>query len=623
MVAAAAGLSGRDETVPSPPTAARTPGEEMAGPPAPEAAASLEISRLRVGAPPFTWAGEGDATHLASFVTDSDRRCSIVAWARARGLPAEAIRWEVTPPAGFSLPAGALPNGPVLRVTLTRRDGNPKGGGGPLAITVRARAQQGGRSWEASQTISQDERDVMRQEYVDLGRESVPERYRFLDAARYAEQYGRRFPQIRFEELNWSVNPATGERYRFILVAERLLEGLARTRERYGRPLLFNSGYRNPTRQVEVHAPVKESLHQYGLAADLAVLPDVTASQDGTAAPSPQDWLSFAEAATAAGASWVEPLSESGGHLHVDFREGGQRSGQVTLKGRVLDVETGEPVAGARVLLAGMPAASDAAGRFALRHVLTPRERDVAVTAEGYQPLSQAVPIRTGSNSVDFRLASGPRPRLVAHIGVAAWANEASGLATAELRLRNTGERAARNLSLVAAAPQGAPPPVAVAPARLDTLAVGAEATIRLTFKVGAKEEPTPEKVVLRLKGGDAEGVARSQRLVAEWTPPARTPLREGKTTPKPAHAAVGAAALGATAVVGATTVVRRRAAKPGPAPPEARPRSMPAKPPAEIPPATDPPPPANALPTAGETAHGAPPREPEPVSSPSSPAGP
>jgi hypothetical protein len=609
MVAAAASLGGRDEAAPLPKPAAETSQEESAKPPAPKAEVSLAISRLRVGAPPFTWAGEGDATRLATFITDDDRRCTLVAWARAAGMPAEAIRWEVTPPAGFSLPSRPLPTGPVLRVTLTRADGNPKGGGGPLAITVRARVEQDGQSREASQTITQDERDILRQEYVDLKRESVPERYRFLDAAEYAERYGRRFPQIRFEELNWSMNPVTGERYRYILVAERLLEGLSRTRAAYGRPLVFNSGYRNPTRQVEVHAPVKESLHQYGLAADLAVLSDGAASQDGHASSGPHDWLAFAEAATAAGASWVEPLSESGGHLHVDFRDGGQRSGKTTLKGRVLDVETGEPVAGAQIKLAGMPAASDAAGRFVLRHVLTPREREVAATAEGYQPLSQAVPIRIGANSVELRLASGPRPRLVARAGATSWKDEGKGLAMLAVRVRNTGERAARDLSLVVSAPQGAPAPVAVSPARLAALPAGGEATVRLTFKVDAKEEPAPEKVVLRVKGADPEGVARSQRLVAEWTPPARTPGHENPAAPKPAHAAVGAAALGATAVVGATTVVRRRAGKSG--------EPAAAKATAPMPSAADPLPPLTLPPVVAPDA-GAPPRE--PVSSPDEP---
>jgi hypothetical protein len=560
---AAVGLAGREESVP-PAAAAPAETEPAAAPPAaaPDAPVALAITRLRVGAPPFAWEGHGEGSRLATFVTDSDRRLSVVAWARVQGVPAEAIRWEVTPPAGFSLPAGPLPTGPVLRVTLARPDGNPKGGGGPLAIRVRASVARDGRIWEARESVTQDERDQMRQEYVDLRRESVPERYRFLDAAQYAERYGRRFPQIRFEELNWSVNPDTGERYRYVIVAERLLEGLARTRARYERPLIFNSGYRNPTRQVEVHAPVKESLHQYGLAADLAVLPTQPASPEGETPSSAADWLAFAQAATLAGASWVEPISESGGHLHVDFREGGQRSGPVTLQGKVLDTATGEPVAGAQLLLAGMPATTDAEGRFTLRHVLTPRDRNLAVTAEGYQPLSQAVPIRIGGNRVDLKLTSAPRPRLTARAGASAWKDEEAGLAVTEIRVRNTGTRAALDLVLAAAAPEGAPAPVAIAPARLASLLPGAETTVRVTCKIPADAKAPSSKIVLNVAGSDPEGVPRPQRLVTFWTRPAQSPRPEGMARPpRPAHAAVGAAALGATAV-GATAVVRRRAAK-------------------------------------------------------------
>src|SRR5262249_48982053 len=149
-------------------------------------------------------------------------------------------------------------------------------------------------------------------------------RYRFLDAATYADRYGKAFPQFRFEELNWSVNPAMGKRYNYAIIGQRLLEGLARARAIYGRPLIFYSGYRNPTRQVEVHAPVKESLHQYGLAADLAVFPDTTPPLSGRTAPNEWDWLYFAESACAAGAHWVEPMTECdvntpGCHLHMDF----------------------------------------------------------------------------------------------------------------------------------------------------------------------------------------------------------------------------------------------------------------------------------------------------------------
>lgn len=572
LIVAAAGWSAQENLAPAGDTIQTTPAPGPASPengapetPAEDAALGVEITTLRAGAPPFAWAGE--EKRLATFITDSDRRLSVVAWARARGASPEAIRWTVTPPAGFSLPDGALPTGPVLRVTLWRPQGNPKGGGGPLTLTVRASVERDGRTAETAQTITQDERDQMRQEYVDLRRETVPERRQFLDAGEYAKRYGRRFPQFRFEELNWSVNPETGERYRYAILAERLLEGLTRLRERHGGPLIVTSGYRNPTRQVEVHAPVRESLHQYGLAADLAVPSDVAFPKTGRKTPSEADWLAFAEVAAEAGASWVEPLPETeehagGYHLHVDFRAGGPRSACVSLKGRVLDAETGEPVVGALVRVAGMPARTDAEGRFALRHVLTPRERRVAVTAQGYQPLTQAVPISAGANTCELRLRSEPRPRLVATLAPAVWKNERDGLAVAELRLRNTGERPARNVAVAAAVPEGAPPAVAVSPPRLEEVPPGEQVKLRLAFKVTPTQNPEQEKVILRLVAYDPDGVARLQHVVATWTPPAPTPRAEAAPRPpRPVHAAVGAAAVGA-GVAGAVAVARHRTTK-------------------------------------------------------------
>jgi hypothetical protein len=557
------------EAAPQAPTSGSVHPDAPAAPPAPEV--SIAITRLRVGAPPFAWAEgsreERGSPRLATFVTDSDRRCTVVAWARVQGAQPEEIRWTVTPPPGFGLPAVGLPAGPRLRVALERPAGNPKGGGGPLTITVCATIERDRQTFAASETVTQDERDQMRQEYVDLRREIVPERYRFLDATAYEEIYGKRFPQIRFEELNWSVNPDTGARFRYAIIAQRLLEGLTRARAIYGRPLLFSSGYRNPTRQVEVHAPVKESLHQYGLAADLSVFPDTAQPRTGRTAPNEADWLYFAESACAAGAQWVEPMTECAVntpdcHLHMDFRTDGPRSAVIVLQGRVRDAESGEPVAGAEVKLGGMPNRTDAGGRFLVRNVLTPRERPVEVLAQGYQPLTQTVPVTAGLNGIDLRLESGPRPRLTATVARIAWQNERAGTVVAEVCLRNKGERAARTLAVAPARPAAASPAILVTPPQLAELPVGAESRMRLTFKV-EPAAPQPQKVVLRLAAEDPDGVPRTQRLVLFCTPPGPTPPTAVPSFPQPKHAEIGAAALVAAAA--AAAAARRRPTQPQP----------------------------------------------------------
>src|SRR6185295_7916642 len=117
--------------------------------------------------------------------------------------------------------------GAELRATLTR-SAEPPSTVGPLTITVRATLELDGQHYEAVQTVTQDARDQLRQEYVDLEREIVPERYRFLDAEAFAARFGKRFPSIAFTEVNYSLNPATGERYPCAIVTEALMLGLKR-----------------------------------------------------------------------------------------------------------------------------------------------------------------------------------------------------------------------------------------------------------------------------------------------------------------------------------------------------------------------------------------------------------
>jgi hypothetical protein len=579
VVALACAVGSQDpEPAAEPPAPAAPPlvgPTDPSDPPDPSAPPTVAITQLRIGAAPFAWskeAGVPGGRRLQSFITDTDTTCTVVAWAKAKGVAPESIRWAVTPPAGFALPAGPMPTGPKLRVLLTRAAGTPKGGGGPLSIIVRAVVQKNGRTVDDTATVTQDERDQMRQEYVDLRRADVPERHRFLDAAAYQQRYGRLYPMVRFEELNFSVNPATGGRYQYIIVSERLLQGLARARAIYGRELIFSSGYRNPTRQVEVHAPVKESLHQYGLAADLVVFPDIALPKTGRAAPNEADWLRFAESAVAAGASWVEPMTECdvntvGCHLHMDFRPDGPRSRVLTLRGRVLDDETGEPVAGALVTFAGMPSRTDESGAFVVRNVLTPRERPVEVTAQGYQPLSQAVTTPDNPSPVNLRLKSGPRPRLAATFERAIWRNESAGIAVAEFRLRNRGDRAAQNLDLIPTDPAGLTTLVGLIPHRISAIQSAAGERLRLTVKVKPEAKPRPRPLVLRVAAIDPDGVARPQRLVCAWTPPAATP--PAATIPRrdeisAAAVAAGAAGIvGAAGVFGAAAVARRRQARP------------------------------------------------------------
>ncbi len=201
---------------------------------------------------------------VATFITDDGESGHVMATARlaaASGSPL--IHWSVVAPGGFQVPAEGNWTGPRLDVLLRRPGGNPGGRGGPLSLTVQAHVQVDEQEYTARETVVQDELDQLRQEYVDLERHTVPDRSEFVDATSFAARYGRRYPWLHFEDLNWSVNPNTRLRYSYAIIRPELLQGLDRVRQAYG-GIVINSGYRNPVRQVEVHAPVPESLHQYG-----------------------------------------------------------------------------------------------------------------------------------------------------------------------------------------------------------------------------------------------------------------------------------------------------------------------------------------------------------------------
>src|SRR5205814_1337715 len=131
--------------------------------------------------------------------------------------------------------------------------------------------------------------------------------------------------------------------------------------------------------------------------ADLFVAPDSAPPKSGRTVASEKDWLRLAAASLRAGGVWIEPMTDTHVntdhcHVHVDVRESGAQSSIVEVAGRVTDAG-GNPVPGAWVRLAGMPAVTNAEGRYRLKHVLTPRDYDLQVEAPGLEPTKQKVTV--------------------------------------------------------------------------------------------------------------------------------------------------------------------------------------------------------------------------------------
>src|SRR5204863_485648 len=185
--------------------------------------------------------------------------CHLLATARlAGGAGPEGIRWTLAAPPGFLVPVDGKWTGPRLDVVLRRPGGNPTGLGGPLSLTVQARAEVKGEEYTARETVVQDEVDQLRQEYIDLARRTVPDRSEFLDAAAFAARYGRAYPWLQLADLNWSVNPTTRLRYSYAIIQPELVQGLDRVRREdgaHGRARLLRDPQRPERRSPPGRSP--------------------------------------------------------------------------------------------------------------------------------------------------------------------------------------------------------------------------------------------------------------------------------------------------------------------------------------------------------------------------------
>lgn len=512
--------SGDASTLPGGPGEAPNPSDTQLAPQGAFPARGLRIGRLL--------AGPDAGSHAAhSFITDTPMELSVAATARAAGrgaLPGggTGVEWEIDPPAGFAVPADAVLRGPELRVRLVRAAGNPSGMGEPLALTVRARTESSGRVLGGQAILRQDLADRLRQEYVDLARRYVPARSELYDRTRFARTFGKRYRTITFDRLNFSRQPGTEQRYPYILISPQLVDTLYRTEKLYGRPLEIASGFRNPVWQVVVHAVVEESHHQYGRAADLHVPVNSSPPRDGRRIATERDWLFLAVAALRGGGVWIEPMLDchpntAGCHVHVDVRESGSRSRLVEVTGRVTDA-AGQPVAGALVRMAGMPARTNARGDYTLAHVVHSNNQTLEVEAPGRGVASQPVVLGPTQTLASIRIAPDTQATLVARTEGAE--RDAKGGMTLRLALRNLGQSPARGLRISAAwheARAGAA--TEISPAELAALRPGEERSFTVRLASRGALMPTDRPVRVNATFRTTEGEQRTQSMLLQ--PPA------------------------------------------------------------------------------------------------------
>lgn len=152
--------------------------------------------------------------------------------------------------------------------------------------------------------VGQDEKDQLRQEYIDMKKQTVPGRENLTDSCQSVHFNSNAFNSSR---------KSSGGKYPFILC--RILDRLEIVRNRAGTTVMvINSGFRNPYKNGQINGSGRESMHIYGLAADIA-LDDF----NGDKVTDKEDWDLMAEVAKSEGAC-IEPKNKAPTWIHMDWR---------------------------------------------------------------------------------------------------------------------------------------------------------------------------------------------------------------------------------------------------------------------------------------------------------------
>lgn len=455
-----------------------------------------------------------------TFITNSPDSLEIAADAKVAGHEdlTQAIRWQITPPAKFALPSGAQLSGSHLAIKLVRKGGNPTGAGPALTFTIKARVEPEGTAAPASVFFTQDDRDRLRQEYVDLSRTTVPTRDDLLDEGDFYRKFGRKYRGLSFDQLNTSKNPGNGQKYPAIPLTEPLLQVIRQTEKAYGRPLQITSGFRNPVHQEEVHAGVEESHHQYGRAVDLYVPP--RSAVGGKMVASEVDWLTLASAALKGGGAWIEPMADCGVntdacHVHVDVRPGGPQSRMVAVQGQVTD-PSGNPVAGATVKMAGMPVRTNAEGRYLLKHILNSQQETLSVEMGSRGPVDRAVVLAQNPLMMNLTLPADPQASLIARVEPAQ--RDSGGQATIRLSLKNVGLSEAKSVKLAVSILDPKVTLMQLSPPELASIPAGAEGACNVQVSVDKEDAAGLQSLQTRLQVGATYLAGSGQPRTQSWS---------------------------------------------------------------------------------------------------------
>ena len=169
-----------------------------------------------------------------------------------------------------------------------------------LYYRVRAKLDYNGKAITSEwMSFGQDEIDMLRQQYIDMGKAKIPLRKEFIDSGK----------STYFTLAEGACNCG---HHRYHLWS--IMNNLDIVRKDLGQPMRVNSGYRCPLRNAATTGSAIESLHIYGKASDIAVFDfnkDTVIDKN--------DWDILAGKAKVAGAS-VEEYAKTGTWVHMGWR---------------------------------------------------------------------------------------------------------------------------------------------------------------------------------------------------------------------------------------------------------------------------------------------------------------
>ncbi len=260
--------------------------------------ATLRLVHLKIGADP-----QASNPFTDSFVSNGITQMAIDAAAEIVGDPCAdcSVQWSVTMP---QYQRETMRDHQTHLMCNQDIPAYPKGDRGEVAVEIVVQlTRQGQQIDELRMSVHQHENDQLRQEYIDMQKQNIPHREALL-SEHNTEHFSLR-------EFNSSRRVGGGQ-YRQIPCA--ILEELEQVHAVAGNvPMIINSGFRNPYKQKKVSS-ARESLHIYGLAADIARRDfNKDGKQDN------KDWDLMFRAAKHVGAC-VEPITLASTWIHMDWR---------------------------------------------------------------------------------------------------------------------------------------------------------------------------------------------------------------------------------------------------------------------------------------------------------------